>query len=101
MTSLVRAQADRSRVLDWIQIGAITGPTIELPSVVLRATDLRIQGSGQGSVSTHDYVWELPAMGEEIQAGRLTVNVGPFDLADAESVWVTPADAGEWTVFVP
>ena len=39
-------------------------------------------------------------MVEEIQAGRLTVNVGPVDLAEAESVWVTPADAGEWTVFV-
>ncbi len=101
MTSIVRARAERSRALDWIQIGAIAGRTIELPSEVLRAANLRIQGSGQGSVSTHDYVAELPALVEEIEAGRLTVNVSPADLADVESVWVTSAHAGERTVFVP
>jgi hypothetical protein len=35
--ALLTARADRSRALDWIQIGAIAGPTIQLPSVALRS----------------------------------------------------------------
>jgi len=37
MVALLRARSDRSRAIDWIQIGAIAGPTIELPSVALRS----------------------------------------------------------------
>ena len=43
--------SDRSRAMDWIQIGAVAGPTIELPSVALRSANFRLQGSGQGAVS--------------------------------------------------
>ena len=50
--ALLTARSDRSRALDWIQIGAIAGPTIELPSVALRSANLRLQGNGQGAVST-------------------------------------------------
>jgi NADPH:quinone reductase-like Zn-dependent oxidoreductase len=46
--ALLTARSDRSRALDWIQIGAIAGPTIELPSVALRSANLRLQGNGQG-----------------------------------------------------
>ncbi|MEU5023865.1 zinc-binding alcohol dehydrogenase family protein [Streptomyces milbemycinicus] len=52
ITALLRARADRSRALNWIQIGAIAGPTIELPSVALRSANFRLQGNGQGAVST-------------------------------------------------
>jgi hypothetical protein len=43
---------DRSRPLDWIQVGSVAGPNIILPSAALRAANLRIIGSGQGSVTT-------------------------------------------------
>jgi NADPH:quinone reductase-like Zn-dependent oxidoreductase len=33
MMTLARSRTDRSHALNWIQIGAIAGPTIELPSV--------------------------------------------------------------------
>ena len=48
--ALLRARADRSRALNWIQIGAMAGPTIELPSVALRSANFRLQGNGQGAV---------------------------------------------------
>ena len=67
--ALLRARSDRSRALDWIQIGAIAGPTIELPSVALRSANLRLQGNGQGAVSTKAYLAELPSLVEEIDAG--------------------------------
>ena len=99
--ALLRARADRSRALDWIQIGAVAGPTIELPSVALRSANLRIQGSGQGSVSASTYLAELPALVDEIAAGTLCVNVRPMALADVELAFTTPDPAGERTVLVP
>ena len=52
MMALLRARSDRSRQMDWIQIGAVAGPTIQLPSAALRSANLRLQGNGQGAVST-------------------------------------------------
>jgi len=87
--------------MDWIQIGAVAGPTIELPSVVLRQADLRIQGSGQGSVSTAAYLAELPSLVEEIDAGSIEVNARPVPLADVEVIWDAPEAPGTRTVLVP
>jgi NADPH:quinone reductase-like Zn-dependent oxidoreductase len=101
MMTLLKARADRSRAMDWIQIGAMAGPTIELPSVALRSANLRIQGNGQGAVSAKAYLAELPALVEEIDAGTIAVNVRPVALADVESAWRSQEIAGERTVLVP
>ena len=101
MTALVRARADRSRALDWIQIGSMAGPTIELPSVALRAANLRIQGNGQGAVSTRGYLAELPSLIDEINAGGIAVSARTAALADVESVWGATEPAGVRTVLVP
>jgi NADPH:quinone reductase-like Zn-dependent oxidoreductase len=99
--ALLRARADRSRALDWIQIGAMAGPTMELPSVALRSANLRIQGNGQGAVSTEAYLAELPSLVEEIDAGTLEVNARPVPLADVEAIWNVPDAPGVRIVLVP
>jgi NADPH:quinone reductase-like Zn-dependent oxidoreductase len=101
MLALLRARPDRSRALDWVQIGAIAGPTIELPSVALRSTNLRIQGTGQGAVSPRAYLAELPALVQEIDAGAIAVAPNLVDLADVESAWQQPDAPGRRTVLVP
>ena len=101
MMTLLNARSDRSRALDWIQIGAIAGPTIELPSVALRAANLRIQGIGQGAVSTETYLAELPSLVGEIDSGAIAVNVRPVALSDVESAWRHTDRAGERTVLIP
>jgi NADPH:quinone reductase-like Zn-dependent oxidoreductase len=99
--ALLTARADRSRALDWVQIGAIAGPTLELPSAALRSANLRIQGSGQGSVSPRAYRAELPSLVEAIDAGTIAVRVREAPLADVEQVWLTPEVPGERTVLIP
>ncbi len=99
--ALLRARTDRSRALDWIQIGAMAGPTMELPSVALRSANLRIQGNGQGAVSTQAYLAELPSLIEEIDAGTLEVEARPLPLADVETIWNVPDAPGVRTVFIP
>jgi hypothetical protein len=95
------SRSDRSRPMDWIQIGAIAGPTIELPSVALRSANFRLQGSGQGAVSTRAYLAELPTLIEEINAGTLRVKANTMPLADVERIWTRLDRPGERTVLVP
>jgi NADPH:quinone reductase-like Zn-dependent oxidoreductase len=99
--ALLSARADRSRALDWIQIGAIAGPTIELPSAALRSANLRLQGNGQGAVSTRAYLAELPSLVDEIDAGTIVVHPDPVPLAEVESAWLRREAPGTRTVLVP
>jgi NADPH:quinone reductase-like Zn-dependent oxidoreductase len=99
--ALLSARSDRSRALDWIQIGAIAGPTIELPSVALRSANLRVQGVGQGAISSKDYLAELPSLLDEIDAGTIAVTANAIPLVDVEAIWNQPDVPGERTVLVP
>ena len=99
--ALLVARADRSRAMNWIQIGAMAGPTIELPSVALRSANLRIQGNGQGAVSTAAYLAELPSLVREINAGTIAVKPDTVPLADVEAAWIRSDPPGERTVLVP
>ncbi|MFI7341914.1 hypothetical protein ACIBUY_28730 [Streptomyces sp. NPDC050085] len=74
-----------------------------MPSALLRKANLRVLGSGQGSVPTAAIVSELPALAAEIAAGALTVRPVPMPLAEAGRAWAadTGAGAGEWIVLVP
>jgi NADPH:quinone reductase-like Zn-dependent oxidoreductase len=101
ITALLAARSDRGRLLNWIQIGAMAGPTIELPSVALRSGNLRLQGSGQGSVSGKAYLAELPPLVDQINHGTIALNVRPRALADVEQIWASQDPPGERTVLVP
>jgi NADPH:quinone reductase-like Zn-dependent oxidoreductase len=99
--ALLAARADRSRAMNWIQIGAMAGPTLELPSVALRSANLRIQGNGQGAVSPGAYVAELPSLIEEIASGSLQITARTVALREVETAWTAPEIPGERTVIVP
>ena len=99
--ALVRAREDRSRALRWVQIGAITGPEIALPSAALRACNLKLMGSGQGSVSTAGIVEELPALAAEVAAGNIEVDAEQRPLAEVEAAWNAPLAPGKRLVFIP
>jgi NADPH:quinone reductase-like Zn-dependent oxidoreductase len=99
--TLLTARSDRSRALNWIQIGAMAGPTLELPSVALRSANLRIQGNGQGAISTEGYVAELPSLIDEIDSDGLKIAARIVPLRDVESAWTGPDVPGERTVIVP
>jgi NADPH:quinone reductase-like Zn-dependent oxidoreductase len=101
MIALLTARSDRGRALDWIQIGAVAGPAIELPSVALRSANLRLQGSGQGAVPAETYRAELPALASEITAGTITVKANTVPLAEVEEAWTRAEVPGERTVLVP
>ena len=99
--ALVTARPERSKPLDWIQIGAMAGAEISLPSAVLRAANLRIMGSGQGSVSAAGIIAELPSLAEEITSGTFAVDPLALPLSQVERAWSTPAAPGQRIVLTP
>ncbi len=101
MPALLTRRADRSRPLDWIQIGSVAGTTIVLPSELLSSANLRLLGSGQGSISTAGIIAELPALIHELAAGSLTIRANAVPLAEVEAVWNAPTPHGQCIVFIP
>ncbi|MEW2545088.1 zinc-binding alcohol dehydrogenase family protein [Streptomyces sp. NPDC047002] len=99
--AIVTRRTDRAKPLHWIQIGSTAGPEVALPSAVLRAADLRVIGSGQGSVTTAGIVAELPSLIEQLTAETLTADARPRPLAEVEKAWNEPVEPGSRTVFVP
>lgn len=99
MPALAKARADRSAPLAWVQIGSVAGPAVNLPSSLLRAANLQIMGSGQGSVGTAAILAELPALAAEISAGTFTVDPLPVPLAQVERAWTASTEPGRRVVF--
>jgi NADPH:quinone reductase-like Zn-dependent oxidoreductase len=101
MLALLTARRERARPLDWVQIGSVAGPTMSLPSAALRSTNLRLMGSGQGSVAVEQIVAELPRIADAVTAGAITVNARRVPLSEVEATWTAPAPAGQRVVLVP
>ncbi|WP_326834624.1 zinc-binding alcohol dehydrogenase family protein [Amycolatopsis rhabdoformis] len=99
MRALVTHRAERAKPLAWVQIGSPAGPDVTLPSAVLRAANLQLMGSGQGSLTAAVIVAELPALLAEL--GTFTTAARAVPLAEVEHTWTAPADPGERIVFTP
>ncbi|MDI5961607.1 quinone oxidoreductase family protein [Streptantibioticus silvisoli] len=97
--AVLTRRTERSAPLDWIQIGSMAGPDITLPSFVLRAANLRIMGSGQGSLTAAGIVAELPSLVRELTAGTLTAAALPLPLSQVERAWTAPTEPGSRVVF--
>jgi hypothetical protein len=83
----------------WIQIGSMAGTTITLPSAALRAANLQLLGSGQGSLTTAGIVAELPELAEQITAGTFIVDPVSRPLTDVEAAWNAPTAPGQRIVL--
>jgi NADPH:quinone reductase-like Zn-dependent oxidoreductase len=97
---LVKNRAERDKPLWWIQIGSMAGTTIALPSAALRAANLQLLGSGQGSLTTARIVAELPELATQITAGAFKVDPVSTPLSDVESAWNAPTASGQRIVFI-
>jgi NADPH:quinone reductase-like Zn-dependent oxidoreductase len=101
MMAMLTARQDRSKPINWIQIGSVAGATMPLPSVALRSTNLRVMGSGQGSVPLKAIVSELPRLADELIAGRIAVEALRVPLSQVEETWNASPPAVQRVVFVP
>jgi NADPH:quinone reductase-like Zn-dependent oxidoreductase len=83
----------------FIQIGAVSGDSINLPGAVLRSTAIELKGSGLGSIPLNRLI---EAIGELLQAtlpGRFTIATEAVPLSAVEAAWNTREGPAR-TVFV-
>ena len=99
--ALLKARSDRSRAMDWIQIGAVAGPTIELPSVALRSANLRIQGMARGRCPSRRTWLSCPPWSPRSTPEPSPSRSGPPPLADVEAAWSYLDTTGERIVAHP
>jgi NADPH:quinone reductase-like Zn-dependent oxidoreductase len=101
LSAIVPARGDDSRPLTWIQVGSVTGPESSIPSAALRACNLRLVGSGQGSVSPRDILAELPGLADEVTSGRYDITVRAVPLREVTTAWSEAALSDDRFVIAP
>jgi NADPH2:quinone reductase len=87
-----------NRSIRLVEVGESAGRTISLPGATLRSIDLKLMGSGFGSVPMERVLNAISTLFWQAAAGRLTVAVDPVPLADVEQAW-SRADKGRRIVF--
>jgi len=81
-----------------VEVGESAGKSITLPGATLRSIDLKIMGSGFGSVSLERVFGAIPELFSLVAAGILRVAVETVPLADVEAAWAR-TEKGRRIVF--
>lgn len=85
------AQFGGSRVTRFVSIGAASGQAeLDLPSAVLRSSDLEIIGSGVKSASMKELLSGIQGVFEWAAQEKITIPTATYDLADIESAFDAP-----------
>jgi NADPH:quinone reductase-like Zn-dependent oxidoreductase len=87
-----------TRTTRLVEVGESAGKTITLPGAALRSIDLRIMGSGYGSVPLDRILSAIPELFEMVAAGKLRVEVQPVPLQEVETAW-SRTEKGSRVVF--
>jgi NADPH:quinone reductase-like Zn-dependent oxidoreductase len=81
-----------------IEVGESAGKTITLPGATLRSIDLKLLGSGFGSVPLDRVMETIPILFSLASKGILNVSVDPVPLAEVETAW-SRVEKGRRIVF--
>lgn len=100
LLAIVPNRSHDEQLLTWIQIGSVAGPEASIPSAALRAVNLRLVGSGQGSVTPDAYREEIRVLAEEVLSGTFGVSTRVVPLERVQEAWAAPAGP-ERVVVVP
>lgn len=73
--------------LRFVQIGAVSGPNITLPSAVLRAAAIELMGSGIGSVPRERYISVIADLLQAVAPARLKIATQSIPLSQVEDAW--------------
>jgi NADPH:quinone reductase-like Zn-dependent oxidoreductase len=80
-------KASATRATRLVEVGESAGKTIALPGAILRSIDLKLMGSGFGSVPLDQVLAAIPALFTMAAEGKLKVDVELAPLAEVESAW--------------
>ncbi len=101
--ALLLKASEEKGPMRYVSIGATAGDHAAISSEVLRSTDIRIMGSGQGSLgrdAVHGlFTRILPQVFEWAASGKLIVNTRTSELKDVEAAFYRQVPAGHRLVI--
>ena len=96
---IAAAKAAKQAVpIRFVQIGAVSGPDITLPSAALRSSAIVLMGSGIGSIPVDRYVHAIDGVLRAAVPAGLKIDFNPVPLSDVEDAWPRD-DSARRTVF--
>ncbi|OCJ11015.1 alcohol dehydrogenase [Rhizobium sp. AC27/96] len=96
---LAAAKAGKDAVpIRYVQVGAISGGDISLPSAVLRSSAITLMGSGIGSISLDRFVNATAGLLRATVPGNFQIASKTVPLSDVEKAWPLD-DSNRRTVF--
>ncbi|MBF4161609.1 quinone oxidoreductase family protein [Nocardioides acrostichi] len=101
--AIIPNRASDEQELTWIQIGSVAGLESPIPSAALRAVNLQIIGSGQGSVPHHRYRREIGVLAKEILKGTFDDSGKAEEVAlkDVETAWADTSSTKRLVIVNP
>jgi NADPH:quinone reductase-like Zn-dependent oxidoreductase len=85
---MAAAKAGRDAVpIRFVQIGALSGGNIVLPSAALRSSALVLMGSGTGSIPLKSLVGAISGVLQAVVPGKLKIETKVVPLAEVEDTW--------------
>lgn len=89
----------------FIQVGTMAGPTVNLAGGILRSAAVTLRGVGIGSVPIQMLAQAnqefLPRLFAMLAGGEVELATRPEPLADVEKVWTQRESSGTRVVFTP
>jgi NADPH:quinone reductase-like Zn-dependent oxidoreductase len=85
---LAAARAGKEAVpIRFVQIGALSGGNIVLPSAALRSSALVLMGSGIGSIPLKGLIGAIRGVLQAVVPGKLKIETKAVPLAEVEDTW--------------
>src|SRR5471030_997191 len=84
----------------FVQIGSMSGTTINLPSAALRSSALQLMGSGIGSIPFTRLLKAIQGVLEAAPSAGFTIATEPVPLADVTKAWAA-GDTSSRVVLLP
>jgi hypothetical protein len=82
----------------FVQIGAVAGPNITLPSAALRSSAIQLMGSGIGSIPLDRFVHAIDGLLRAAVPAGFAIAAHAVPLSDVEQAW-SRDDGARRTVF--
>ncbi len=102
---LLRAAAGRGAPegeprIRFVQIGSISGGSIQLEAQLLRGSGIELLGSGLGSLSAKEIITSLGRMFEAVGPAGFRIETEPVPLSEVQTAW-SRTESGRRVVFIP
>ncbi|MFG2745086.1 zinc-binding alcohol dehydrogenase family protein [Streptomyces chartreusis] len=101
LAAVAGARPDPAQPLRWVAVGSMAGPSIALPSDVLRRINLDICGSGAGSAVPDRVDASLRSLISLLPAAEVRTEAIAVPLAEVHQAWNRNLATGQRLVFCP